>query len=102
MRSLRLLGVAAQAEGLRLKREAALMVRGIVFQAGAAVFGLAALILLHISGYSALAEEFVVAPVQPGLRAGPGGNAGGAETPFALPRCSSTHPTRRYSHGLDL
>jgi hypothetical protein len=58
MRSLRLLGVAAQAEGLRLKRELALTVRGVVFQAAAAVFGVAALILLHVSGYSALAEEF--------------------------------------------
>ena len=58
MRSLRLLSVAAQAEGLRLKRELALTVRGGVFQAAAGIFGVAALILLHISGYSALAEQF--------------------------------------------
>ena len=58
MRSLRLLGVAAQAEGLRLKRELALTVKGVVFQVAAGIFGAAALILLHISGYSALEEHF--------------------------------------------
>lgn len=58
MRSLRLLGVAAQAEGLRLKRELALTLRGVAFQAAAGIFAVAALILLHVSGYSALAEEF--------------------------------------------
>ena len=58
MRSLHLLGIAAQAEGLRLKREVALTLRGVVLQAAAGVFAVAAVILLHVSGYSALEAPF--------------------------------------------
>ena len=58
MRSLHLLGIAAQAEGLRLKREVALTLRGVIFQAAAGVFAVAAVILLHVSGYSALEAPF--------------------------------------------
>jgi hypothetical protein len=56
MRSLDLLSIAAQAEGLRWRREAAGAARRIVFGIAAAGFGLAAAVLLHVAGWIALAE----------------------------------------------
>lgn len=49
MRTLRLLAAAAEAEGLRLKRNGAAMGRRAAMTAIAAVCGLAALIMLHIA-----------------------------------------------------
>ncbi len=57
MRSLRLIEVAAQAESLRLRCQAAGMVRMAVFAAIAALFGLFALALLHIAALLWLAPE---------------------------------------------
>lgn len=51
MRSLRLLGVAAEAEALRLKREAALLARSTLLQVAAGLFGLVALGLLHAAAW---------------------------------------------------
>lgn len=51
MRSLRLLGVAAEAEALRLKREAATLARSTVLQVAAGLFGLVALGLLHAAAW---------------------------------------------------
>ncbi len=56
MRSLRLLGVAAEAEALRLKREAGALARSTLLQAAAALFGLIALGLLHAAAWIWLAE----------------------------------------------
>jgi hypothetical protein len=63
MRSLRLIEVAAQAEGLRLRCQAAGMARSATLAAVAAVFGLFALALLH------LAALLWLAPGQGELRA---------------------------------
>lgn len=57
MRSLALLGAAAEAEGLRLRREASGLARTAAFQAAAALFGIAALVLLHIAAWITLAAE---------------------------------------------
>ena len=54
MRALRLLGVAAQAESLRLRREVRSAARSAVWGAGAAVFGIAALVMLHVAAWLAL------------------------------------------------
>ena len=51
MRSLRLLGVAAEAEALRLKREGGALARSAVLMAVAALFGLVALGLLHLAAW---------------------------------------------------
>jgi len=51
MRALRLLAVAAEAEGLRLRREASLMARASVFFAAAAVFGVGLLVMLHVAAF---------------------------------------------------
>jgi uncharacterized iron-regulated membrane protein len=51
MRGLRLLGVAAEAEGLRLKREATALARSTVLRIVAGLFGLAALGLLHAAAW---------------------------------------------------
>ncbi|MDB5380090.1 MAG: hypothetical protein JWR00_4536 [Rubritepida sp.] len=51
MRSLRLLGVAAEAEALRLKHEGGALARSLVFQAAAGLFGLVALGLLHAAAW---------------------------------------------------
>lgn len=51
MRSLRLLGVAAEAEALRLKREAGAFARSTVLQVAAGLFGLVALGLLHAAAW---------------------------------------------------
>lgn len=51
MRRLRLLGVAAEAEALRLKREGGALARSLVFQAAAGLFGLVALGLLHAAAW---------------------------------------------------
>ena len=65
MRSLQLLGAAAEAEGLRLRREARALVRASVFRGAAAVFGIAALILLHIAAWLKLAamQDAIIASV---------------------------------------
>lgn len=54
MRTLRLLGVAAQAEGLRLRREARGLALRIVWQVAAGLFAAAALVMLHITAWHAL------------------------------------------------
>lgn len=54
MRSLRLLGAAAEAESLRLRRQAVLAARQGVWYAVAGGFGLAAAIMLHVAGWIAL------------------------------------------------
>ncbi|TCH96154.1 hypothetical protein EJV46_21475 [Roseococcus sp. SYP-B2431] len=51
MRSLRLLGVAAEAEALRLKREAGAFARSTILQVAAGLFGLVALGLLHAAAW---------------------------------------------------
>ena len=51
MRALRLLGVAAQAESLRLRREARGLARRIAWQLGAGLFAAAGLIMLHITAW---------------------------------------------------
>ncbi len=56
MRSLGLLGAAAEAEALRLRREGRALARATAFQAAAALFALAALVLLHLAAWLALAE----------------------------------------------
>jgi hypothetical protein len=56
IRSVRLLGIAAEAEILRLKREAGSMARSLVFQMAAGFFGLVVLGLLHAAAWIWLAE----------------------------------------------
>ena len=51
MRAFRLIALAAQAEGLLLRRQGKLMGRKAVLAVAAASFGVAALILLHIAGF---------------------------------------------------
>lgn len=70
MRFLRLLGTAAQAEGLLLRRQSASMGRSAMFGAAAAGFAVAMLVLLHVAGwiwvkehYGALAAALVLALV---------------------------------------
>ena len=58
MRSLHLLGIAAQAEGLRLKRVAGTQVRGLVLMVVAGLFGLVTLGLLHAAGWMWLARSY--------------------------------------------
>ncbi|WP_421993721.1 hypothetical protein [Roseococcus sp.] len=57
MRSLRLLGLAAEAETLRLKREAGAFARTTLLQVAAALFGLVALGLLHGAAWMWLRES---------------------------------------------
>ena len=57
-RAFRLLGVAAEAEGLRLKRTAKASVRSAVMSVVAGVFGLAALVFLHLAGWLALRDAY--------------------------------------------
>ncbi len=56
MQSLRLLEVAAQADVLRLRRTAEGMGRKAALSVAAALFGLAALSLLHVAAWIALAK----------------------------------------------
>lgn len=58
MRALRLLSTAAQAEGLLLRRQGAQMGRAAALGAGAAVFGIAMLILLHMAGWLWLEDRY--------------------------------------------
>jgi hypothetical protein len=58
MRSLGLLGAAAEAEGLLLRRQAYGIARSVAFGGVAAIFGFAALVLLHIAGWTALEQRF--------------------------------------------
>ncbi len=57
MRALRLIALAAQAEGLLLRRQTATVGRAAVLNIAAAVFGVAALGLLHAAGWIALEER---------------------------------------------
>lgn len=57
MRSLRLLGAAAEAESLRLRRQATLAARQGAWYAVAGAFGLAAVTMLHVAGWIALDRE---------------------------------------------
>lgn len=54
MRPLRLLGVAAEAEGLRLRRSCGLVARRAGWLGGAAVFAVAALVLVHVAAVTVL------------------------------------------------
>ena len=56
MRPLRLARVAAQAEGLRLRRMLMRLVRRAAYGGVAAVFALAALVVVHVLGFLALTE----------------------------------------------
>lgn len=58
LRAFQLLGVAAEAEGLRLKRNAQSSIRGAVMSAVAGVFGVIALVFLHIAGWIALRDLY--------------------------------------------
>ncbi len=60
MKSLGLLGAAAEAEALRLRRQAYGVARSAAYGGVAAVFGIAALVLLHIAGFVALEQRFGV------------------------------------------
>lgn len=51
MRALRLIALAAQAEGLLLRRQTATMGRSAVLHFAAAGFGITALVLLHVAGW---------------------------------------------------
>lgn len=70
MRLYRLLAVAAQAEGLHLRRRAAALARSFAWIAAAAVFGIAALITAHVALAAWLTEQY-------GLGAAAGIVAGG-------------------------
>jgi hypothetical protein len=61
MRLFRLLGVAAQAEGLRLRRTAEVTVMRAVWLAAAAVFGLVAIGLAHAAAVAWLAPDYGLA-----------------------------------------
>ncbi|NMJ43527.1 hypothetical protein GWK16_19935 [Roseomonas sp. JC162] len=61
MGPLSLLGVAAEAEGLRLRRSCGLAARRAGWLGGAAVFGVAALALLHIAAIELLVPRFGLA-----------------------------------------
>lgn len=58
LRAFRLLGVAAEAEGLRWKRNAQSTVRSAVLSAVAGLFGLAALAFFHMAGWIALRDAY--------------------------------------------
>ncbi len=58
LRAFQLLGIAAEAEGLRLKRNAQSSIRGVVMSVVAGVFGAAALVFLHIAGWIALRDLY--------------------------------------------
>lgn len=58
MRLFRMLGVAAQAEGIRLRRELRGTVRQAGWIAGAAVFGVAAIATAHVAAIAHLAPQF--------------------------------------------
>jgi hypothetical protein len=57
MRSLRLIELAAEAEALRLRRQVSGLGRSAAFHAAAALFGFAALGLLHAAAFMAIAES---------------------------------------------
>ena len=65
MRTLQLLATAAEAEGLRLKREGAAIGRRAAMTAVAAICAVAALIMVHVAGWSLL-----VLPLGPAGAAG--------------------------------
>lgn len=58
MRVLRLLGAAAQAEGLLLRRQGAMFGRSMVFRIVAGIFGVVTLALLHVAAWIWLKQEF--------------------------------------------
>ncbi|MDB5315607.1 MAG: hypothetical protein JWO26_3395 [Rhodospirillales bacterium] len=66
MRTFRLLAAAAEAEGLRLKRNGVELGRRVAMMAAAGVCGVAALIMLHVAAYHLLLGYI-----------GPAGAAGG-------------------------
>ncbi|CAH0260905.1 hypothetical protein [Roseomonas sp. CECT 9278] len=61
MRVLRLLGVAAQAESLRLRRNAGSVARRAAWLAGAALFGVAAVGLAHVAAIAWLEPRYGLA-----------------------------------------
>lgn len=58
MRVLRLLGAAAQAEGLLLRRQGAMFGRSMVLCIAAGIFGVVTLVLLHVAALIWLNQEF--------------------------------------------
>jgi hypothetical protein len=55
MRAVGLLGLAAEAEAMRIRRAAGLHARALAWRSAAALFGLAATVLLHVAAWHALA-----------------------------------------------
>ena len=58
MRLFDLLGLAAQAEGLRVRQNAAGVARSAVWSVAAGLFALAALTMFHVAGWMALAQRY--------------------------------------------
>ena len=58
MRALRLIGLAAQAEGLILRRQGATMGRTAVLSFAAGAFGITALAMLHVAGWIWFKQEY--------------------------------------------
>lgn len=58
MRLLRLLGAAAQAESLLLRRQGASMGRSAVLRGVAVAFGAVSVVMLHVGGWIWLKEEY--------------------------------------------
>lgn len=56
MRALGLLGLAAEAEAMRVRRVVGARARMLAWQAAAVVFAVAAIALVHVAAFSALAE----------------------------------------------
>lgn len=61
MRLFQMLGVAAQAEGIHLRRKATSVARQAVWIAAAAVFGAAALVTAHVAAIAQLAPDYGMA-----------------------------------------
>lgn len=61
MQTLRLLGAAAEAEGLRLRREAAGVTRRAGWLAATALFGIAGLAAAHVAAIAGLAPDWGLA-----------------------------------------
>ncbi len=112
MRALRLLATAAEAERIRLKRSAQTLARSVVFWAGAAVFGVALLVMLHVAAYQYLlpawgpamaallvaAGDLLLAVVL--FLVGRPGRDPVAEEALALRRASLAEATENPFHGI--
>lgn len=96
LRALRLVGMAAQAEGQRMKVRANAAASRAAYYAVAAVFGLAALILLHVALYN-LVSALVGGPYGPfwGALAVLALDAGGAILALVLASRASARAAER-------